>query len=646
MNFHSLLVTHVHPDAALATPENQLDVSAQSIPHGAMTPETNGLKPAAMYLRRSTDRQEKSLEDQRSGNLRWGGENGFGVVIEFEDDGVSGTSGDARKGFLAMIAAAESPGRVWNTILVWDVKRFGRMSSDEVGYYRWRLKKVGVEIIYTSEGFTGTSADRYMRFFKQEAARDESVTLSKAVIRGLVSLSDEGWWTGGQAPYGYDLGYYDQAGRLFQIARATDGGEKLILDPEGRVIRRVPRGQKVKSSRAEHVRLIPGLPERVEVVRRTFAWYTGTLSLGFKAIADRLNQEGVVSPKGRGWALSSIRVMLMNEVYLGRIVFNRRSMGKFHRIANRREVERDGCGKRRLEWNAREDWLIHENSHEPLIDTVTFERGRRIAKERADQSYAAGFLTGKAKVSPYLLSGLMTCGVCGGSMHGRTTWKGKPRKDGSRVGTSYYVCGAAITKGKAICQPIQFVQAGLDDFVMDLVGQRIATLLGKNGRAILKKLVERELGTKSRDPRPEIRRLKAQLATIATRIDSVIDLAASSPDSKDLLNERLGRLRVERQEIEGRLRELEVVPVRASEPEAVVDAILEGLADASQLFQHGKMEERKRVVRAFVEGLTVVGSSRSGELRMKKLPLPQQLSNGSSFEMVAGVGFEPTTFGL
>jgi len=48
------------------------------------------------------------------------------------------------------------------------------------------------------------------------------------------------------------------------------------------------------------------------------------------------------------------------------------------------------------------------------------------------------------------------------------------------------------------------------------------------------------------------------------------------------------------------------------------------------------MEERKRVVRAFIEGLTVVGSSRSGELRMKKLPLPQQLSNGSSFEMVAG----------
>ena len=617
--------------------------SRPSIPHGAMTPSTNGLKAAAIYLRRSTDRQEKSLEDQRRDIFRFAAENGFGIVAEYVDDGVSGTSGETRKGFLEMLADAKSPACPWKHILTWDVKRFGRMSSDEAGHYRWILKQSGVEVIYTSDGFTGTSADKFLRFFKQEAARDESVTLSKAVIRGLVSLSDEGWWTGGQAPYGYDLGYYDQTGSLFQIARATDEGEKLILDPEGQVIRKVPRGQKVKGSRAEHVRLIPGLSERVEVVRRVFAWYTGSSSLGFKAIADRLNQEGIPSPKGRGWALSSIRTLLRNEVYLGRIVFNRRSMGKFHRIANRREVERDGCGKRRLEWNAREDWLIHENAHEPLVDAVTFERARRIAKERADQSYAAGFLTGKAKVSPYLLSGLMTCGACGGSMHGRTTSKGKPRKDGSRVRTSYYVCGAAITKGKAICLPIQFVQAGLDDFVMDLVGKRIASFLGKNGRAILKKLVERELGAKSRDPRPEIRRLKAQLVTMATKIDSVIDLAASSPDSKDLLNERLGRLRIQRQEIQGRLSELEVVPVGVSEPEAVVDAILEGLADARQLFQHGTMEERKRVVRAFVEGLTVVGSSRSGELRMKKLPLPQQLSNGSSFEMVAGVGFEPTT---
>ena len=153
-----------------------------------MDPETNGKKPAAIYLRRSTDRQEKSLQDQRRDVHRYASEHGFGVVAEYIDDGVSGTSGETRKGFLAMLEEAKSPERTWHSILVWDIKRFGRMGSDEVGYYRWLFKQAGIEIIYTSEGFTGTSADKFLRFFKQEAARDESATLSKAVIRGMVSL--------------------------------------------------------------------------------------------------------------------------------------------------------------------------------------------------------------------------------------------------------------------------------------------------------------------------------------------------------------------------------------------------------------------------------------------------------------------------
>jgi DNA invertase Pin-like site-specific DNA recombinase len=401
-------------------------------PDGAM--RTEATKPAAMYLRRSTDRQEKSLDDQRSEILRYAREHDFKVVSEFVDDGVSGTSGETRKGFLAMVSAAQERGCRWKHVLTWDVKRFGRMSSDEVGHYRWLLAKAGVEVVYTSEGFTGASSDRFVRFFKQESAREESVTLSKAVVRGLVSLAEEGWWPGGQAPYGYDLGTYDSRGKLFQIVRNTDEGEKLVLDPDGNVQRTVARGHKVKASRSEHVRLHPSLPERVAVVRRVFAWYTRSPGLGCRAIAVRLNREGVVSPKGTGWGLSSIRAMLLNEAYTGRVVWNKRAMGKFHRIADRREVERDGCGKRRLEWNSPADWLVHDGAHDRLIDAATFEKAQRLMKERSDPAHAAGFLTGKAKISRYLMSGLLRCGECGGSMFGHTTWKSARRKDGTRTG--------------------------------------------------------------------------------------------------------------------------------------------------------------------------------------------------------------------
>ena len=123
----------------------------------------------------------------------------------------------------------------------------------------------------------------------------------------------------------------------------------------------------------------------------------------------------------------------------------------------------------------------------------------------------------------------------------------------------------------------------------------------------------------------------------------MIDLAVSSPENKDLLTDRLGRLRRDKQQIESRLSELAEAPTRAFDPEVAVDIILEGLADASRLFKHGTMEERKRVVRAFVEGLTIDGLSGSGEVRMKKLPAPELPSTGSSFDMVAGARYEPAT---
>ena len=46
------------------------------------------------------------------------------------------------------------------------------------------------------------------------------------------------------------------------------------------------------------------------------------------------------------------------------------------------------------------------------------------------------------------------------------------------------------------------------------------------------------------------------------------------------------------------------------------------------------------MVRAFVESLTIDGSSQSGELRIERLPVPEPRSTGSSFEMVAGVRYE------
>jgi hypothetical protein len=72
---------------------------------------------------------------------------------------------------------------------------------------------------------------------------------------------------------------------------------------------------------------------------------------------------------------------------------------------------------------------------------------------------------------------------------------------------------------------------------------------------------------------------------------------------------------------------------------------------APACFRHARRavgDRQTKELRSFrgVRGFTIVGSRRSGRLRMKKLPVPQHPGTGSSFEMVAGAGFEPATFGL
>jgi DNA invertase Pin-like site-specific DNA recombinase len=152
------------------------------------------MKKATMYLRRSTDKQEQSIDDQRSALLRYAGEEGYAVVSEYVDDAISGADTEARKAFLKMIADAQRQDRAWDYVLVYDVSRFGRVENDEAGHYRHLLTQAGVEIAYSAEGFRGDDSDDLIRSTKQWVANQQVKSISKVTIRGQVSLANKGRW--------------------------------------------------------------------------------------------------------------------------------------------------------------------------------------------------------------------------------------------------------------------------------------------------------------------------------------------------------------------------------------------------------------------------------------------------------------------
>jgi len=179
--------------------------------------------PAVGYLRRSTQKQEKSLEDQRAEVERYAREHGYSVLRWYQDDGISGDATERRAGFQAMHREACN-GRDFDTILCWDLDRFGRFDSTEAGYWVHPLRKAGVGLVTVTEGpidWNGFSG-RIVNAVKQEGKHQFLVDLSRNTSRGQISNAAKGNLCGQAAPYGFDRMLVDEHGEHKQRVRNGD----------------------------------------------------------------------------------------------------------------------------------------------------------------------------------------------------------------------------------------------------------------------------------------------------------------------------------------------------------------------------------------------------------------------------------------
>jgi site-specific DNA recombinase len=599
------------------------------------------MKKAVAYLRRSTDRQDQSIEDQRKTVEKYAQDREIEVLKCYVDDAISGTCTDDRKAFQEMLRDARADDRKWDLILVYDVKRFGRIDNDEAGFYRFQLRRAGVEVVYIAENFSGDDTDDLLRPVKQWQARQESKDLSRVTIRGLLSLSEGGWWLGGSPPFGYDLLYHDSTGKPYMHVRFKENGDKDIFDPQGRLLRTVVRRQSIATASGDRAKLVLSTPERVEIVKRIYRMYLG--GMGFAAIAATLNAEGVPSPRTREWArihdgkwsTESIRNILTNRIYAGDMVWNRRAEGRFHRIAAKHATPRSSVSAGQLAENPECDWIIVEEAHEALIDRATFLEAQRIRVGRDHGRGGNGFSRGKAKRSTYLLSGLVQCGRCGRNLQGHVVCKSKRRNDGTRVRTLYYMCGGYKSKGPAVCEKALFSQQPLDTLVLELVQQEINRLLSDEGKGVIRRLIDEQLKRSGDDPREEIGRLKERLAELDAQADRLLDLLDDS--NRDFVNGKLSKLKNEKELVKAQLDDLSKKKVDIVEPDALADGILGYIESFREVLESGTPEQRKTFLRAFVSRVELNPDRGDGTVQLWDVPEP--VGGNLSFLTVAGARF-------
>ena len=76
---------------------------------------------AVGYLRRSTDRQEQSIGDQRKAIQSYAASNGFELLDFYIDNAISGASSEGRASFLKLIDDAKHEICPFQFVLVYDV---------------------------------------------------------------------------------------------------------------------------------------------------------------------------------------------------------------------------------------------------------------------------------------------------------------------------------------------------------------------------------------------------------------------------------------------------------------------------------------------------------------------------------------------
>ena len=590
--------------------------------------------PAVAYLRRSTDRQEQSIGDQRREITRYAAENDYHILREYVDDAISGTSADSRPAFQQMIADAR--GGAFRAVLVWASDRFSRGDVTETEHYRYLLRASGTTVVSVTENYLhrdGIDAD-VLRTVKQFQNRQFSISLSQNTLRGQISSVKAESDPGRMPPYGYDREILGPDGAVLYRIRYCEGGIREVYGKDASLQARYTKGQSLrKPGRECKARLVLSSPERVQVVKDIFRLCLK--GRGFKGIAEELNVRGVLSPKGDLWGFSTIKAILENPAYRGDIVWNRRTSSKFYTVqGGRAESARPADQSGKVVDLPEEEWLVIRDKVPAIIGRDTWQGAQAMVERRSH--FKGG--VGKER-NRWLLSGVLRCGDCGHLFWGEARHKG--RIEGRRdVVTKYYACAGRRSHGRQTCPvPSSIPAEALERWVLD----KLADLVfadGKGVEAAVDRFVAAVLGQRGphRDTTglvQQIKEVEATLRAITTNID---------PANLPLLNDRLTQLRQRKEHLE---RELDAAraPVGRVDEAALRQWALGrigGLADAMD----GRRDETVRnVLASYVEAIEVTPSSKSGVMLVnaeaRQLWKRNDRPEGRSWvNVVAGAGFD------
>lgn len=291
-------------------------------------------------------------------------------IIEIYRELVSGETIAARPVMQQLLT--EVGHGLWDGVLVMEVERLARGDTIDQGIMAQTFKFSNTKIITPMKTYDPNNEfDEEYFEFGLFMSRREYKTINRRLQRGRVASVKEGKYVSNKPPYGYE-----------RVKIAKEIGNGYTLEP---------------------------ISEQADIIRTIFDLYTtGELHedgshqrIGISLIVRRLNTMKVPTKMGGDWTIATVRDILINPVYIGKIRWNWRPSKK-KMVDGQIKVERPRASI--------EDCVVVDGLHSGIVDKEIFSMAQEYMTKNPPRPI------GEKNTVKNPLCGIVICGKCGRSM--------------------------------------------------------------------------------------------------------------------------------------------------------------------------------------------------------------------------------------
>ncbi|WP_238904394.1 recombinase family protein [Clostridium sp. YIM B02506] len=538
----------------------------------------NKIRSVAIYSRVSTIEQAEagySIDEQERLLIEYCDKMGYEVYKCYSDRGISGKNIKNRPALKELLRDAED--RKFNLAIFWKINRISRKLADVLKIVDI-LEKNSITFKSFSEPFeTDTPAGKMQFQMMASIGEFERGTIAQNVKMGCLARARDGRW-GGNRVLGYDI---------VQI-KGTENNKRrdteLIINEK-----------------------------EAEVVRFIFNEYAN--GKGYKAITSKMNKIGYKTKRGNDFSVGSIKDILTNPVYIGKIRYN---------------VRRDWSEKRRR--NINPNPIIVDGIHQAIIEEDLWDKVQAILKSKKGKP-------SRIYDGEYPLTGILKCPKCGaGMVIMRTT---NTLADGSKRRLVYYACGAWKNKGTAVCNS----NAIRVDKANDYVFSKITELL--SNKRMIKAIVEnvnKERHNKVNPAKKELEKIDKELEKIDKKKRKLFEGYEEDLISKEEFKQRKEELNRIAQNLQEEKQPLLVTlsdDVSEAVPYEFIKDILENFSKV--LTESTSREQKKKLLHMIISEITI---NELREVDSIKLNINDNLANYLNKEEGVSMKGTPSSFML